>query len=86
MQNIIKIDKVKTFENKLIIGFNVPKELEKYFNENEVFIEYDFNINDFHILISFPFLSASRTKARAYCNTSGVEVPEENMIVLPQHI
>ncbi len=47
MQNIIKIDKVKTFENKLIIGFNVPKELEKYFNENEVFIEYDFNINAF---------------------------------------
>ena len=31
----------------MIIGFNVPKELEKYFYENEVFIEYDFNITDF---------------------------------------
>ena len=33
------------------------------------------------------FLSASHTKARTYCNTSEVpEVPEENKIVLPQHI
>ena len=34
------------------------------------------------------FLSASNTKARAYCNTSGVEVEvevEESKIVLPQY-
>ena len=34
------------------------------------------------------FLSASHTKARAYCNTSEVPEPEpeENKIVLPQYI
>ena len=34
----------------------------------------------------FIFLSASNTKARAYCNTSEVEeAEEESKIVLPQH-
>ena len=49
MKNIIKIDKVKTFENKLIIGFNVPKELENIsmkmkFSSNTISISMIFQI------------------------------------------
>lgn len=45
MNNQIVIDSLKKYGNKTLITFNLSKEIEKYFSEKQIFIEYDFNLD-----------------------------------------
>ncbi len=41
----IQINKVEKFENIVLIKFSCSDSIKKYFNEKEIFVEYDFNID-----------------------------------------
>lgn len=44
MKNKISIDSLNRFGKKTLISFSTSIEIEKYFNEKKIFVEYDFDI------------------------------------------